>query len=93
MNNALLERRDVFEVKGKGSSKQEAVEKAFLQLREQVVSRIDVPIVHMIPNQVEVVSFHEVEQTEAFLYFFLKRKKKEVMVTMNVEVLIKYIQM
>lgn len=91
MNNQLQETKEIFELKGSGDTKQEAVERAFMELRSLVVKKIENPIVHMIPNQVEVKEFKMDETTEAFLFLFMKRTKRRYHVVLHAEVLIKYI--
>ena len=91
MNNQLLEKKERFELRGSGETKQEAVERAFVELRSLVVKKIEDPIVHMIPNQAEVKELRVDETTEAFLFVFMKRIKRRYHVVLDVEVLIKYI--
>lgn len=82
-----------FVLEGKGKSKKVAVESAFSKLRDQVYKTMDYPILHMIPNEVQILEVDVVDTTEAFMFFFMKRIRQSFKVKLNVEVVIKYIEL
>lgn len=89
--NMLIEITDTFTIYGTGDTKKEVIENGFKKLQSDVFKRIDHPIIHMIPKAVYLKEEHTEEKEEAFLYFFMKRKKKTYEITMDIEVVIKYI--
>lgn len=90
--NELIEVVETFTIHGVGDTEKEAVEMAFKQLPNEAFKHIDYPIIHMVPSKVHVKESREVDTNEAFLYLFMKRIKKTYDVILDVEVIIKYIQ-
>ena len=82
-----------FVLEGKGKTKKDAVESVFSKLRDQAYKSIDYPIVQMTPNEVQILEVKVVDTTEAFMFVFMKRVRQSFQVKMNVEVVIKYIEL
>lgn len=93
MDNCLKELIEVITITGKGTTKKEAVEKAFSNLQKEVFKKVPDPIIHMVPNKVIFRDVRETEKDEAFLYVFMKRTTTTFEVTIDVEVTIKYIEL
>lgn len=91
--SSLITITKVFVLEGKGNTKKEAVESVFSKLRTQAYKSIDYPIVQMTPSDVQILEVKVVDTTEAFMFVFMKRVRQSFQVKMNVEVVIKYIEL
>jgi len=90
--NNLREINESFILEGNGKTKKEAVNAAFTKLKDKISTSTDYPIIHMFPNEVHILELNEVDTTEAYMFFFMKRTKKSFQVKLEVEVVIKYIE-
>ncbi|MFB1051509.1 DUF4312 family protein [Paraliobacillus sp. JSM ZJ581] len=76
-------------VSGKGNTKEEAVSQALSTIQKKLFADLDQLIIKAEPVEIEVVETSVEEYTERFMFFFLPRKKMKCVVTLNVHVSLK----
>lgn len=91
MNDCLNTVTKQFTISSKAKSKEEAISKIFSMLKGAVYNEIKKPIVHMNTENICIESIDENKYTEKFLFLFMPREKIEYNVTLNINVLIKYV--
>ncbi|MBQ1477277.1 MAG: DUF4312 family protein [Erysipelotrichaceae bacterium] len=85
--NSLTHKEMLVEIKGVSrTSKEDAVNAAFRNLRAEIAKKDNCLIVYMKPTAVYVKELQTEEYTEKFLFFFMPRKKENVKVTLEVAV-------
>ncbi|MDR1794798.1 MAG: DUF4312 family protein [Erysipelotrichaceae bacterium] len=90
--NLLVDKSEVFECTGIGETYKEAVENAFTHMRNQASRQITDPIISLSTDKVECLHYEEKECEEAFLYFFLKRKRVKIELVLKVYLTIKVLK-
>lgn len=68
------------------TSKDDAVNAAFRNLRGEIAKKDNCQIVYMKPTAVSVKELESQEYTDHFLFFFMPKKKEKVRVTLAVTV-------
>lgn len=89
--NCLEVIQHTVECAGNGENVQDAVENAFQQMRISVKSEFEKPIISINTEKIECLEFKSLEKEEAFLHFFLKRKKEIYNVNLRIYLEIKYL--
>lgn len=86
-NNCLRHREMTVEISGTSlTSKEDAVNTAFRNLRGQIAKADNSLIVYMKPVAVTVKKLDVEEYTERFLFLFMPKQKQKVKVTLAVTV-------
>lgn len=79
------------EVSGKGEMKDKAIEEAFKKMRKQVGKDFTEPIVAIRTADVLLTEVKKNEKEEAFLIFFMKRKRITWNITVKIKIEIDYV--
>lgn len=90
-NNNLVKKELVVECNGIGETKQLAVEKAFSEMRMQVVDLVKEPIISLDTDKVEILDLETINKTEAYLGFFFKREKLSYSIKLRVYINVRYL--
>lgn len=91
--NDLVSKELIIECSGTGETTQLAVEKAFVEMRRNVLEQIKDPIVSLDTNRVEVLDLQEHSKTEAYLGVFFKRENKSYTIQLKVYINVKYLSL
>jgi uncharacterized protein (TIGR03578 family) len=81
------------EVIGKGETDAAVLEDAFKQLRLQCNERVMGNIISLNANTVNLINKEQVVKKERFLYLFFPRERISYVLTLNIEVEVKYINL
>lgn len=86
-NESILETKNLtITCKGTGESDTQAMESAFQDMRSQIATVIKWPILKINAEDVHLLHLEEEQWKEAFLYFFAKRNRRKITVTLQVDV-------
>ncbi|MFL8888769.1 DUF4312 family protein [Helcococcus kunzii] len=93
MNNSVLVKNTLeIECSGVGESISYAVENAFKDMRKKLMEKIPYPIITISTEEVYLVNKRINKIEEAFLYFFSKRIREEISITLKVLINISYLK-
>lgn len=92
MNSCLKEK--ILSIRCEGSDEEEvlAIEKAFSDMRSKIRKIINKPIITIKTEDVYLVEKDEIIKNEAFLYFFLKRKRIIVKYILEIKLKVNYLE-
>lgn len=93
MNKSILSNTtEWIEVSQKGDTIDQAMENAFKEMRREVGKTFNKPIVSVRTEDVVLIDYFKEQKTEAFLFFFSKRKKVSWNIKLKIKLVIDYIE-
>jgi len=90
--SSLIEIEETITLSATGKSKDDAVGKIFSNLKKEIYKKVPGIVIQMEPKDVFIDKVEEKKYTEKFLFLFMPREKKVVMLTASIVVNVKYIE-
>lgn len=81
-----------FNVKASGETHEQAVEKTFKEMRQQLTKQFQYPIIALQTKDYIVNDFKKTEKEEAYLFVFMKRQRVQYDLDVTIVVDIDYVQ-
>ncbi|WP_440896586.1 DUF4312 family protein [Amphibacillus sp. Q70] len=91
MTSILQSKMEWVEVTGNGETTHQAIEQAFKEMRKKIASQFKQPIVSMRTEDVVLIDTTKEERKEAFLFFFMKRKRVSWNIRVKIKLKIDYV--